>query len=353
MHGWRITDSAFSMRLFRRSALLLTLCLLLALLSGCGGAGAGGASGVTNDSGAVIGFVGTGSSEDAQQTKSERATLAGLRQAGFTVRYFATDSVDPQAQINAVTGDVAEGVDAIVLASQFTNMWNDTLVAARNAGIPVVLLGRKPTFLKAYLYDSFIGPSGFEVGENLVRWVEKNAEESHSYRTLYVQTPLVSSFSSDVLHGWKAASKKTTEKITAAVGAWTAQGSADAVSQALDAFDDDLPEVVVAGNAAIAEQVRNEVTARGASIAQRPQKGAVCIVVIGAGGENAAGAADATDATGTADTANAISDDISASVTWDTDYSAPLVRTLTKVLRGESVVKDQTVSLNTSATNAE
>ena len=299
----------------------------------------------------AVGFVGVGSSESSAQKASEKQTVDGLRTAGLSVKYTPATGLDPQAQINAVTALLHSGVSLIVLAAQYTNLWNDTLVMVRNAGIPVVLLDRMPVSLKSYLYSTYVGPSYHSVGAELAQWVlaqlasdTENDTSTVESGVLAVESPLDSSLSSDVTFGWSQTMRKAGQaslsKPATVVGGWDADTTQEVVAKKLDALNA-VPSIVVAYNPQAAAGVLAELKARGIATAPIPTKGSVCVLVAG----SAQGFE--TDHMGTK--AASLNNGVAFSVRWNADYSKPLTAAITGILKGETVEKSVTVGLTSAA----
>ncbi|MCI1936365.1 MAG: substrate-binding domain-containing protein [Bifidobacteriaceae bacterium] len=327
-----IIDSSWCLRYFKVLVAVLLTVGCVASFAGCGSSQS--AMPEPTPSNVTVGFVGIGSTQGEWAASSEKRTVAGLRSSGFTVKYFKATSLDPQRQVNAVTNFVKQKVSAIVITPQSTNMWTDTLVSVRHAGIPVILLGQKPVSVKAYLYDSYIGPSGFSVGRKLADWVTNTAkitqaDSAGQLKTLYFQAPLVSSFSSDVLHAYKAASTALGDGVTAVVGSWDTQKATAIVKKAMNPFStsgtsEDFPDIVIAGNSEMAQAVEKAAKEKGISLSDVPQKGSICVLGIGA---------------------ETSGDSVSSSVTWNGDYAERLGTTITTLVAGGSVQKDDAVTL--------
>lgn len=334
-----IIDSSWCLRYVKVLVAVLLTVGCVASLAGCGSSQS--AVSEPTPSNVTVGFVGIGSTQGEWAASSEKKTVAGLRSSGFTVKYFKATSLDPQRQVNAVTNFVKQKVSAIVITPQSTNMWTDTLVAVRHAGIPVILLGQKPVSVKAYLYDSYIGPSGFSVGRKLANWVTDtvktmqtdSTDSAGKLKTLYFQSPLVSSFSSDVLHAYKAASTALGGGVTAVVGSWDYQKAAAIVEKTMTTFStsgssEDFPDIVIAGNSAMSQAVKQVAKEKGIDLSDVPQKGSICVLGIGA------------------ETAD---DSLASSVTWNGDYAERLGTTITTLVAGASVQKDDAVALTETA----
>ena len=91
-------------------------------------------------SGRVVGFsqIGSESGWRAAETAVTRQQAAAR---GVELK-FADAQQKQENQIKAVRGFIAQGVDAIMIAPVVATGWDDVLVEASEAGIPVVLLDR-------------------------------------------------------------------------------------------------------------------------------------------------------------------------------------------------------------------
>jgi ABC-type sugar transport system substrate-binding protein len=334
------------------AVLAALLCVAMLLSFAACGTPASSASNATGKT--TVGFVGVGSSESPAQEASEKQTVDGLRSAGLSVKYTPATSLDPQAQINAVTELLHSGVSLIVLAAQFTNLWNDTLVMVRNAGIPVVLLDRMPVSLKSYLYSTYVGPSYHSVGTKLAQWVLAQLAKSATSDAasdasstvsgvLAVESPLDSSLSSDVTFGWSQTMRKAGQdsltKPATLVGGWDADTTQEIVAKKLDALTA-VPSIIVAYNPQAAAGVLAELKARGIPTVRTPTKGSVCVLV--------AGSAQGFEAAHMGTKTTSPNNSVAFSVRWNADYSKPLTAAITSILKGNSIAKSVAVALTST-----
>lgn len=328
----------FSVRLSHSLRALFALLLSAALVVGCTACEAGESSSkVASAANRVIGFVGVGTSEDGWQAAQEEKTVSGLRSLGMKVIYSPATKLDPQAQINAVNSMVRQKVSALVISAQTTNLWNDTFVAVHNAGIPIILLGRKPVSLKGYLFDAYVGPSASQIGQKLAAWVkqanESAANASEKTTALLLQTPLDSSLSSDVTQSWERsigeAEPHSVIKTHTVVTSWDKEQTRQEISSALDKTGE-IPQVVVAYSDIAASAVVDELTERGVEVSVTPRAGSTCVIALTDSPQNMA---------------TLKSGKIARVLSWNSDYSKTLYDTVMEQIAGGSTAKEVNVAL--------
>lgn len=123
-----------------------------------------------------VGFAQTESNNPWRiaQTKSMQDEAAKL---GYQIVY--TDAMGSAAkQVSDVSSMIAQGVDVIFLSPREEKPLVPAIRAAKDAGIPVVLLDRSvdPALAKAGVdYLTFIGSDFAEEGRRLAEWLIKNA----------------------------------------------------------------------------------------------------------------------------------------------------------------------------------
>ncbi|MCI1984216.1 MAG: substrate-binding domain-containing protein [Bifidobacteriaceae bacterium] len=302
-------------------AVILALCVCTGLLAGCGAS-------VAAESGLRVGFVGVGSTEGNSTAVMEKKAVAGLRAAGMTVTYRPSATADPMRQINAADALLEQDPSVLVVNMRYINLWTDTLLKFKAAGIPVVLLGSKPIGLKATMYDAYLGPSAHDIGTQLGTWVRHAAATAQQkLRVLTVTTPLDSVTSSDIDFGRDQAMAPDASHIadTTIVGSWNSDATRASVARRLDASGTSatkLPQVMIGYSAAATDAILTELAKRGIPTSSTVTKGAVCVLGVHGG-----------------------SGDMALSVMWDADYSKQLARIVQKLGNGQAIVKDNLVAL--------
>lgn len=123
-----------------------------------------------------VGFAQTESNNPWRiaQTESMKAEAAKL---GYQLVY--TDAAGSAAkQVADVNSMIAQGVDVIFLAPREEKPLIPAVMAAKKAGIPVILLDRSvdPKLAKAGTdYLTFIGSDFIKEGQRVAEWLAKNA----------------------------------------------------------------------------------------------------------------------------------------------------------------------------------
>ena len=167
----------------RRAALALALAFaLLALgLAGCrkeeGSAGTGGAGGVAGGGGGKKMRVGFSQTEEdgpwrIAESKSMRDEAA---KRGYELVYTNARGATAQ-QVSDLEDLIAQRVDAIFLAPREAKGFEGPLQAAKQAGIPVILIDRELEGVQAGdLYVTFIGSNFIEEGKRAGEWLAKQS----------------------------------------------------------------------------------------------------------------------------------------------------------------------------------
>ena len=161
-------------------ALLFALALVAAGLAGCrkeGGGGGGGAAGGGGGAGGRKMRVGFSQTETdgpwrIAETKSMQDEAA---KRGYEL-VFTNARGDTATQVSNLEDLIAQRVDAIFLAPRESKGFEGPLQAAKEAGIPVILIDRELEGLRAGDdYVTFIGSNFIEEGRRAGEWLAKQA----------------------------------------------------------------------------------------------------------------------------------------------------------------------------------
>jgi ABC-type sugar transport system substrate-binding protein len=312
------------LRRARRLCAAFLACVVLLSLGACGSAAAAHLR---------VGFIGVGSTRGRDTAVMERQSVAGLRAAGETVTYKPSASADPMLQIDAADALLQQKINVLVVNMSYINLWSDTLLKFKAAGIPVVLLGSKPIGLKATMYDAYLGPSAHNIGTLLGQWVARAiaGDTRTTTRVLTVTEPLDSVTSADITNGWSRAVAPVSANVrtTRVVGSWNEEVARATVARQLDADQKNngaLPQVMVGYSGVTTAAILAELSARGIATSTKLKAGAVCVLGV-----------QSTDRR------------LVRSVTWSSDYSKRLASIVQKLGRGEAIVKDNLVALRVKA----
>ena len=121
----------------------------------------------------VVGFAQTGA-ESAWRVANTESIKAEAAKRGVEL-LFVDGQSKQENQIAAVRSFVAAKVDAIILAPLVETGWDEVLGAAKQAGIPVVIMDRKISVGSDDLYATFIGSDFLGEGRMAAEWLVKHA----------------------------------------------------------------------------------------------------------------------------------------------------------------------------------
>lgn len=133
-------------------------------LSACGSGGDSGAG----DDAITVGFSQVGS-ESGWRTSFTESVQAEAASRGIDLR-FSDGQQRQENQIRAIRSFIAQGVDAILVAPIVETGWEDVLIEAKQAGIPVVIVDRNMA-LSDSLYVTRIASDFVEEGRKAARWL--------------------------------------------------------------------------------------------------------------------------------------------------------------------------------------
>lgn len=117
-----------------------------------------------------------GYSQVGQESQWRLANTRSIKEAAqdFNVKLLFDDANQSQTkQIEAIRRFIKEGVDVIVVSPVVETGWNEVLLEAKEAGIPVVMSDRN---VKAEddLITTYIGADFLEEGRRAMRWIRDN-----------------------------------------------------------------------------------------------------------------------------------------------------------------------------------
>lgn len=186
----------------RRSVLKLTAMMMAfmmtaGMVTGCGVSGAEKASdaGAARSSAAgtetaetaaagagkdkyVIGFSQTGT-ETEWVTAMSAEIIDSFKESQQFELLFSESQAIQENQIKAVRSYIQQGVDLIILRPTVTTGWDSVLMEASEAGIPVILAGRRVEMATGDVEDyslCYVGPDNVRAGEYLVEAMEQCCE---------------------------------------------------------------------------------------------------------------------------------------------------------------------------------
>ena len=304
--------------------------------------------------GLTVGYVGVGDTEGERAAQMERATIIGLRTAGVHVKVFRSLSLNPQPQITAAQSFADQGIDALIVDPQFSNVWGDAFATIRDQGIKVILLDRTPLGMAQSRYDAYLGSNYQQLGEQMAQWVlgrlgrwtgqDATFEDGGVPRSLIVSSLLGSSPDNKAADGWADKSgwlMQTLDSVAVGEDHATAlrrlSSSWDALSKAKT-----LPHVIFATNQTAASVTIDLLKNKKARLVTDPARAmrldasrgtkdpwAVAVVCL-------AGRDWIERQTGQGS--------LSAGIAIPTDYSSRLVTLLTRLCAGIPTAKDEVVA---------
>ncbi|MEW4414372.1 substrate-binding domain-containing protein [Clostridium sp. AN503] len=126
----------------------------------------------------VIGFSQTGT-ETEWVTAMSAEIIDSFKESPQFELLFSESQAIQENQIKAVRSYIQQGVDLIVLRPTVTTGWDSVLMEASEAGIPVILAGRRVEMATGDVEDyslCYVGPDNVRAGEYLVEAMEQCCE---------------------------------------------------------------------------------------------------------------------------------------------------------------------------------
>ena len=144
------------------------LCCVLALcfLAGC----SCGEQTSDEEDPIVVGFSQLGSESDWRAANTKSMTEAFSEENGYTL-IFDNAMQKQENQLAAIRTFILQGVDIIVLAPVAETGWDNVLLEAKNAGIPVIIVDREIEVEDDTLYTSSVGSDFLQEGNLAVDWL--------------------------------------------------------------------------------------------------------------------------------------------------------------------------------------
>lgn len=167
----------------RRVSGLILLSVIL--LSACGRASELGEESLTR-----VGFSQLGSESDWRMANTESMTAALSEENGFEL-LFDNAKQRQENQLLAIRNFIQEDVDYIVLAPIMESGWDDVLLEAKEAEIPVIIVDRQIDVADEDLYTCWVGSDFQAEGERAVQWLEETlrlqGRQDDPLRILHIQ----------------------------------------------------------------------------------------------------------------------------------------------------------------------
>ena len=153
----------------KKMVLAAWLLVFALALSGCTKATP--ASNVTsNRKQIVVGFSQVGSESNWRKANTVSMTQSLSEDRGY--RLFFSDAQQSQSnQITAIRNFIKQKVDYIVVAPVTEQGWNEILIEARDAGIPVIIVDRMVDVQDESLFTCWVGTNPAKEGALAVQWM--------------------------------------------------------------------------------------------------------------------------------------------------------------------------------------
>lgn len=166
---------------------LLGCAALLCLLAGCGGAGDYAAP---EKNLLVVGFSQLGSESD-WRVANTRSMVEALCEANGYALEFDNAKQKQDNQLAAVRNFILQGVDIILIAPTEETGWENVLMEAREAQIPVIIVDRAVAVEDESLYLASVGSDFLREGQRAMEWLSGELETqgcgSEPVRILHLQ----------------------------------------------------------------------------------------------------------------------------------------------------------------------
>lgn len=132
-------------------------------------------------------------SESAWRLANTRSIQEAAKDLGINLIYEDANQ-SQEKQIGAIKKFIDMKVDVIVISPVVDNGWEDILLEAKKARIPVLLSDRRIDVEDDSLYSTYIGADFIEEGRRAMRWIEDNvkSQENHT-KILEIQGTLEAS----------------------------------------------------------------------------------------------------------------------------------------------------------------
>lgn len=131
-------------------------------------------------------IIRVGYAQIMEESNWRKASIESIQYAAkefdidLTVKYNEQSIEDQMTQVREF---IAEDMDVIVISPVVTEGWEEILIEAKEAGIPVLLVDRTVA-VKEELYNSFIGADFEEEGRRCARWMLQETEDLEQVRIM-------------------------------------------------------------------------------------------------------------------------------------------------------------------------
>ncbi len=124
-----------------------------------------------------VGFSQVGAESDWRKANTASMIAALSEENGFEL-LFDNAKQRQENQLLAIRHFIQQDVDYIVLAPIAESGWDDVLLEAKSAGIPVIIVDRRIAVEDEDLYACWVGSNFLSEGERVIRWLEGYLQSS-------------------------------------------------------------------------------------------------------------------------------------------------------------------------------
>jgi len=152
------------------------ISILCALMMLCTAAGCGMSDKDTDENDLiVVGFSQVGSESDWRMANTRSMTEALSEENGYEL-LLDNAKQHQENQLMAIRNFILQGVDIIVLAPASETGWENVLIEAKAAGIPVIIVDREVSVEDDSLFISRVGSDFLQEGKIAVEWLENELQ---------------------------------------------------------------------------------------------------------------------------------------------------------------------------------
>lgn len=132
----------------------------------------------------TVGFVGFGTDDAWRAANEADIQNSFTTDAGFDLKYAPATSLGQKSQVEAFNAFVDQGVGAILLSVTDPSGWAEALQRAKDADIPVVLIGGGIEPDNTSLYATRITPGDADIAKNVADWALAALPDGGNYFVL-------------------------------------------------------------------------------------------------------------------------------------------------------------------------
>lgn len=184
-------------------------------------------------------------SESAWRLANTRSIQEAAKDLGINLIYEDANQ-SQEKQIGAIKKFIDMKVDVIVISPVVDNGWEDILLEAKKARIPVLLSDRKIDVEDDSLYSTYIGADFIEEGRRAMRWIEDNvkSQENHT-KILEIQGTLEASPTVERKQGFEEVmyNNKKYQIVYSKSGDYTYKGGKEVIEEYMNTHEWDIDAI--------------------------------------------------------------------------------------------------------------